>query len=302
MNIAAVDLNLLKAFDALYRERHVTRAGQSIGLAQPTMSNALSRLRYLFDDKLFARSPRGMLPTERAHALAPKIAQALALVSEVVEPAAAFDPKTAKAEITIAAPDSVVMTIGADLATSFAATAPNFDLRFRPLAKATLFDELDTALVDCAIGTFADIPARFYQRTAKTDGFVCIARKNHPMLKDGLTLERFTELSHVLATLKGDAVGVMDDRLKDLGLTRRIALTVGQVTVVPDIVANTDYIATIPSSVGHSIADRAGCDVFPVPLDFPDWTVSLIWSEATQANVAKRFAVSQIEVRASGSA
>ena len=61
MNLASVDLNLLKAFDALYREGSVTRAGARIGLAQPSMSNALARLRQLFGDALFIRTPRGFL-------------------------------------------------------------------------------------------------------------------------------------------------------------------------------------------------------------------------------------------------
>lgn len=59
MNVAGFDLNLLKAFDALYAERHVTRAGQRIGLSQSAMGGALTRLREAFDDELFVRSPTG---------------------------------------------------------------------------------------------------------------------------------------------------------------------------------------------------------------------------------------------------
>jgi hypothetical protein len=60
----------LKAFDALYAERHVTRAGSRIGLSHSTMSGALTRLRELLGDELFVRTPSGMQPTLRAYDLA----------------------------------------------------------------------------------------------------------------------------------------------------------------------------------------------------------------------------------------
>jgi DNA-binding transcriptional LysR family regulator len=65
-NISGVDLNLLTAFEAMLAERHVSRAAARIGLAQPSMSNALARLRVLFDDPLFIRSGGAMKPTEKA--------------------------------------------------------------------------------------------------------------------------------------------------------------------------------------------------------------------------------------------
>ena len=69
MNLRSIDLNLLVALDALLNERHVTRAANRIGLSQPAMSNALSRLRHIFGDELFVRTATGMQPTARAEAL-----------------------------------------------------------------------------------------------------------------------------------------------------------------------------------------------------------------------------------------
>ena len=94
MDIASFDLNLLKAFDALYAERHVTRAGLRIGLSQSAMSGALTRLRELFEDELFVRTPSGMQPTPRAHDLAGPVSDALRLVSAALQ-ADGFDPATA---------------------------------------------------------------------------------------------------------------------------------------------------------------------------------------------------------------
>jgi len=78
MNIAAFDLNLLKVFDALWRERSVTRAGDRVGLSQPAVSAALNRLRQACNDQLFIRHGNDMVPTPRAESLADPIRAALA--------------------------------------------------------------------------------------------------------------------------------------------------------------------------------------------------------------------------------
>jgi DNA-binding transcriptional LysR family regulator len=75
--LSAIDLNLLVVFDAIMRERSVTRAGQRLNLSQPAMSHALTRLRHILKDELFVRSPGGMLPTPRAEELATPIRIAL---------------------------------------------------------------------------------------------------------------------------------------------------------------------------------------------------------------------------------
>ncbi|WP_240356671.1 LysR family transcriptional regulator [Pseudomonas sp. 15A4] len=53
MDFHGIDLNLLAAFNALMDERNVTRAATQVGVSQPAMSAALSRLRKLLGDPLF---------------------------------------------------------------------------------------------------------------------------------------------------------------------------------------------------------------------------------------------------------
>ncbi len=104
MDVAGFDLNLLKAFDALYVERHVTHAGQRIGLSQSAMSGAFTRLREVFKDELFVRSPTSMQPTPRADDLAGPVSAALRLMREVLQ-ADTFDPAAADHTVTVAMTD-----------------------------------------------------------------------------------------------------------------------------------------------------------------------------------------------------
>jgi DNA-binding transcriptional LysR family regulator len=130
MEVAGFDLNLLKAFDALYAERHVTRAGQRIGLSQPAMSGALTRLREVFNDELFVRSPTGMQPTPRADDLAGPIAAALHLMRSVLQ-GDGFDPATADHIVTIAMTDYAAFVLLPPLLARLAVEAPRLEVRVR---------------------------------------------------------------------------------------------------------------------------------------------------------------------------
>lgn len=294
MNVAGLDLNLLKAFAALYAERSVTRAARRVGLAQPSMSNALSRLRSVFDDPLFLKTPQGMVPTHRADNLAPRIDAALGLISDALSEKSEFDPTTAKASMVIATPDNMLLSLGPALSARFQSIAPGFDFRFVGLSKHTAFDEIDRGRVDAAIGHFPDLPARFYRSRTQDDRFVVIARQGHPLSKELSTLDGFCSPGHVLVTFKDDKVGRMDVELKKFGRERRVVMVLEQFSVVPHIVAQTDYISSVPISVAEPLAAMAGCQIYELPFSLPTWHLKLIWGQQAHMDPAKKFAISEI--------
>src|SRR5947209_4621131 len=97
-----LDLDLLRALDALLRERHVTRAAARVGITQSALSHALGRLRRAFGDELFVRTPRGMLPTPRALELAEPLGRLFAEFTRLAAPPSAFDPAVLARDFTIA--------------------------------------------------------------------------------------------------------------------------------------------------------------------------------------------------------
>lgn len=274
----------------------MTRAAATIGLAQPSISNALARLRAAFEDELFVKKPQGMVPTARAETLAPTVDAALNLISEALLEEAPFDPLTTSATITLAAPDNLVLSTAPYFAARLAEVAPRFSLRFVPFEKDSIFSALDAGAVDVAISRFATLPARLYQRDWMSDRFVVIARRDHPYVHRGLTLSRYCDADHVLVSFRADARGAIDESLAALGRSRTIAMVVSQFVVVPNIVARTDYLATIPQSVAADLAERAGCGCFPLPLNQEEWTNQIVWSGQTNADPAKRFAVETLLV------
>lgn len=292
MNINALDLNLLKVFEALYLDRNVSRAGERIGIAQSSMSNALNRLRDHFDDSLFQRTPKGMEPTARAEQLAPQISLILQNVRLMLEPEE-FVPALVQEHIHIAASDLAVMTLAPKLMAYLSEHAPGIRLHFVTLEKQKAFQQLDDASLQLAIGTFNKVPAHLRRKVLSQDSFMCVTRLDHPRMSNGLTLDLYCQLSHLLMTLKADQVGVIDQKLKTLGRKRHIAMTCAEFSPMVEIVANSDLVATLPLSLSH-VAERAGCHCYPLPFDMDSWQSEMVCTQKFHSDPLGKFILDAI--------
>ena len=207
MDLAGFDLNLLKAFDALYAERHVTHAGLRVGLSQSAMSGALTRLREVFQDELFVRTATGMQPTPRAHDLAGPVADALRIVRGALQ-VEGFDPGTADHTFTIAMTDYAAFVLLPPLLTRLSTEAPRVDLRVRGMfGRDEAVALLDGGEADLAVGVSTDVSARILARPLFREGFACVARCGHPAFAGGVSLGAFVAAPHLLVSPEGDRSG-----------------------------------------------------------------------------------------------
>jgi DNA-binding transcriptional LysR family regulator len=180
LKLGALDLNLLVVFDAIMRERSVTRAGQRLGLSQPAMSHALTRLRHMLKDELFVRSPNGMAPTPRAEQLATPIRIALDGLQQSLEPVQ-FEPSKATMTFRIAVDNYSAIVLVAPIVAHIARIAPALSLDFRPSGTLNILDLLDRSEVDLAIGPFGAQGERFSRKRLLQDQFVVVLREDHPV-------------------------------------------------------------------------------------------------------------------------
>ncbi|MEM7442622.1 MAG: LysR family transcriptional regulator [Pseudomonadota bacterium] len=294
MNLKTLDLNLLKVFEALASERNVTRAGERIGLTQSSVSNALNRMRQLFGDELFVRTPGGMMPTQRALQLEAPIRDSLNELRQAIADPISFDPSTASGTVRISTSDIVVMAIMSGLLRVVAEEAPNVDLRFIALDKRTLTSDLDQDRLDLAMTAFFEQPARLFTRPLLRERFICIARDGHPAFENGLSLERYVAYPHALVTFKADAKGRIDLQLAEMGLTRRVAITVGHFSLLPYILSETDYLATIPLSAASGLTQSGAFVTRPLPFELPDWTIDMFWSRRADRDPLQSWARDKI--------
>src|SRR5882762_3022965 len=177
--LGAIDLNLLVVFDAIMRDRSVTRAGQRLGLSQPAMSHALTRLRHMLKDELFVRSPNGMMPTPWAEELATPIRIALDGLEQSLEPVQ-FEPSKATATFRIAVDNYAAIVLVAPIAAHIASSAPGVTLDFRPSGTLNVSELLDRSELHLAIGPPGAQGERFSLRRLLQDQFVAVLRKGHP--------------------------------------------------------------------------------------------------------------------------
>ena len=300
MDIRAVDLNLLKAFAALMNERAVTRAAARIGLSQPAMSHALSRLRDLFGDELFVRTANGMEPTARAREIAPLIATAIEHIEAALRLGAGFDPATNTATFTAGMAEYAEISLVGPLARAFAQRAPGATLRLLPASGTGIAEQLDRGMIDVAVAYVGNLPAHIEAAVLLRDPFVVVARQDHPVAARPLSLEAYAAQNHLLVSPRGTTSGALDRILVDFGLKRRIALLVATYLAVPAALAASDLVATVPRRVAAQIAATAAIAITPLPIDFA-MTVSMAWHRrAAQDPAQSCFRTLLTEAAASG--
>jgi len=295
MNVAALDLNLLAALDVLVAERSVTRAGRRVGLSQPAMSNVLRRLRDALDDPILVRTPHGMVPTARALELVGPVRRALAEIEEVVSVRRRFEPSTAAHVFRVTAMDHAWVVLLPRLVKRLAAGAPRIRLDLSPYGETTS-EDLASGAVDAAIvvGPAQGRAPGFQRAELYDDHFECLVRRDHPRVRRRLTLERYLELGHVLASPRSRRGGLVDRALQRRGLSRRVHVIVPHFSAAPFVVAETDLVATLPRGVALPFARMLDLRVFPPPLELEGGPWYLVWHARTASDPAQAWLRRQI--------
>lgn len=277
-NITGLDLNLLKALDALIDTRSVTRAADRLGLSQPAVSGMLARLRDVFNDPLFLRTQRGILPTPRAEALAIPLKRMLADIETLLQPVA-FDPATVHATVRIAATDYAQTAVILPLLQTLRAEAPGLRIAVQPVDKRSFPTQLESGLLDLALVTPDMAPDTLRARSLFDESYICILRAGHPAA-DKLDLDRFCRLDHAIMSHDGTGFrGATDEALARLGKSRRVITTVPSFLVLIELVRQSDMIALVPQRLTRNVS---GIVTRPPPLTVAGFTKIAVWHERLQ--------------------
>jgi DNA-binding transcriptional LysR family regulator len=277
MNLRNLDLNLLRVFDAVFAERSISKAAVRLNLSQPTVSNALGRLRDRLADPLFERSAQGMLPTARAKALAGPIRQALDALERGLRAQGDFDYGRSSREFVIAVEDFGETVILPRFVDWIAKVAPNLRIKIRPEPSAQLVEAMREGEVDLALDYFVLRDPAFHCRSVMTDTLLTLSRRDHPLVSDRLSLENFLALRHVVLIPRTGAMPMIDLALAKRGLARDIAVAVPHFMSMPLMVRTTDLLGTLPRRMAQLYADHFALRTHPVPLRLPAFPVYLIW-------------------------
>ncbi|GBE92641.1 LysR family transcriptional regulator [Nostoc cycadae] len=287
IDLSAVDLNLLVAFEALFEEKSVTAAATRLYLGQPAMSAALGRLRTLFQDDLFIRIGREMQPTAKAVAIAPGIKGALQQIRHTLAASQTFDATTSQTTFTIGSSDYTSHVVMPKLLQVCHQIAPKINFRLIGFAKDSVGELLENREIDLALGVFQNPPRQTIQMPLFAEHFVGICRRGHPVItQNAIAPENFANLLHALFTIRQDEVGEIDKVLAQSNLQRRIVLTTPHLLVLPAIISSSDLVAAVPSRLVTSLADQGAVEIFELPIQTQPWMISMLWSRLTDQDQA----------------
>jgi DNA-binding transcriptional LysR family regulator len=299
VNITAVNLNLFVVFDALIAERNVTRAARRLGVTQSAVSNALRQLRTLFDDPLFLRRSAGVEPTPRALALAEPVRRGLAALGDALAPPR-FDPKTAERRFVIATSDFVEVVLLPPLLARLAVEAPGIRLEIVPWGLHEVPSLLARGEADLMIGYYGRIPPAHRDEDLFTEEFLCLVRKRHPTIGRSLTLKRWTSVPHVVVSQRPGSTSSVDRALAKHGLSRTVGVRVSHFSIVPEIVARTDFVAALSSRLAKPAARTHDLRLLPPPIALGTSTVGQVWHDRLDADPGHRWlrsVIAQVSAR-----
>ncbi len=271
------DLNLLPIFVALMEERSVTRAADRLGMTQAALSNALSRLRIVLQDPLFIRERYGMRPTAKAEQLAPALTQALAAMDTVVLGQRAFDPSRADQVVTIAANSYVEFVLVPALVARLSALAPGIQLRTLPFGTDLAETGVTSGTTAMVLGRLSDAPDSLVVQHIADDGLACVVRTDHPTIDSRITKTQYERLKHVNVLPPGRLRAGLFQALDRQGLKREVVVSVTHFAPIPEIVAATDYCATLPELICRRLTHDARLKVLPAPVDLGTFPLHMAW-------------------------
>ncbi|WP_428820053.1 LysR family transcriptional regulator [Microbulbifer sp. MCCC 1A16149] len=284
MNIGNKDLNLLKLFQVLYEERNASVAAERMNLSQPALSHKLAKLRSEFDDTLFARAPRGLTPTPRAHQLAPQIQALVRSLESFYDYCDEESFLLREDRVHIFGTDFIEQLLLPKLLPVISEQAPKLQLVFHNTRGRLPRTELETGACDIAIaGFFEQLPASFYQQKVHKEGFSVLASRSNRHIGKTLDLEAFLACGHLVTTLTGDLDGIVDKKLHKLGHQRRIVAGLSSFLSPATTIEGSDLLITCLNSVAaqacRSLPDLVS---YPCPVKLPDVDILQIWHQRTQ--------------------
>lgn len=283
------DLNLLPIFVALMEERSVTRAAERMGMTQPALSNALSRLRLMLQDQLFVRERYGIQPTPIALELSPLIAEALAQLDDAVLGQQAFDPAHAERLFTIAPNGYVEFVLVPAVLARLEKVAPGIKLRLTPYGNDLVETGVVSGTTALVLGRIVDPPDNLVVQHLMDEGLACAVRADHPAIGDAMTREQFETMKHVNIVPPGRMRAGLFQALAQQQLKRDVAISVTNFFAVAEMVAVTDYCATLPSLICKRLMHDPRLKILPLPVDLGSFPVEMAWHVRYRHDPAHRW-------------
>jgi DNA-binding transcriptional LysR family regulator len=229
----------------------------------------LRRLRTLFDDPLFVRTPTGMVPTDAAVRLHAPLAQAFGIINVAVQQLAKFDPATAHRVFRVSMSDMSEFYFLPPLLAMIDSTAPGIRIEVANFSLDAVSTAMRSGEIDLALGYVPGLDAACISTTLFVDEHVCVVRAGHPLRKRNPTKDDLAALRYVYASTNATGHRMVEQWLEELNLRRDIVLRLPHFVVAPEIVQNTDLAVIFPKSIAQRFNRNKAFRILPLPFSLP---------------------------------
>lgn len=273
MNLRTLDLNLLPVLEAIYSARSLTRASESLHITQPAVSNALARLRTHFEDPLFVREGRGVMPTAMAEALMPAVRDALDRLRAGLEPRSDFQPARSNRVFNISVRDAGAYIFVPALAERLETDAPGVRITWSQSDRGAISTELASGRLDLAIDVADLRGASMERQTLIATPYACMVAVDHPLAKKKLTLERFVALRHIAVSSRREGRSLVEEIARAAGQRITPVLRLPHHQPAIETVRRTHLALLAP----RPMAEASGLAVLDLPIEAPTLASVLYW-------------------------
>lgn len=293
MNFRQLDLNLLRVLSAVHRSGSVTEAARMLSLSQPATSNALARLRRVFDDALFVRSPSGLHPTRLAQRIAPRVAAHLRELETLLASGEAFDPASGRVHWRLSLSDLGEQLFLPPLAQALRSESPWSRISNVAVDAAQVSAALESHDIDLAIGILDPTHAGVVGESLFDERFVAITGSHWLPAPGGagrkLSARQLARASLAVASPTATFHGSIEQMLIRLGLAERAVLRSRHYGALPELVCRTDLLAIVPQMFADSLAPRYDVRVWELPGRDLRYDVRMVWHGSATSDPAHRW-------------
>ena len=281
MKISSFDLNLFVILNAIYTEGSLTKAAEVVGITQPAVSNALSRLREKFNDDLFVRTGSGMVPTQKTENMILDVQSALTLIQKSVNEPDTFEPRSSERNFKLSLGDVSEGRVLPFIMKEIYKDAPNISVGSFAYARSDQVHALSTNNLDFVVDPI--IPATDEVSSTKVfeDDFVVMHREDHDISRlKNVTIENILDLKHLHVSGRKRGLHLIDVELEKIGFKRNVSLRCQHFLIAPSIINSTDLVLMGT----RSFAKRNNLAFVEIPIEIPSMEYFLIWHKSDEGD------------------
>ena len=273
-----VDLNLLTVFDAVMQEQNITRAAHVLGMSQPAVSNAVARLKGMFNDELFVRYGRGIQPTARAFQLFGSVRQALQLVQNEL-PGSGFEPLSSERVFNLCVCSPLDNYLTSIVLNKVNEVAPYIHMVFKSALNQNAEHQLRYQEIEFVLGYEEFRRPEFASVPLFNDEMVLVASNKHPRISGQLSEDEVYQEEHAVVSLERYA-SFSQPWYDSVDKQKRIAYQGMALVSVLNVVSQTNLVAIAPRRLAEEFSEQLGLQVLPLPMQLNSRTCYLSWHES----------------------